>query len=59
MKWEVRQTNFMGGYDTVIPLPWKWMANLASVLISGWGGRGCTGEGCTAGCTFVARRDAE
>jgi len=56
LRWEVRQSNFMGGYDTVFMFPWKWMANILSWTLSK---RGCDGEGCTAGCTFVAREEAE
>ena len=56
MRWEVRQTNFMGGYDTVINTRWRWLARMVSRVLSK---SGCTGEGCTAGCTFVAREDIE
>lgn len=52
--WEIRQTNFMGGYDTHFTFRWRWVAATLSRLLSK---RGCTGEGCTAGCTFVARQE--
>jgi hypothetical protein len=54
--WEIRQTNFMGGYDTVIRFRWRWLARAISRVTSK---RGCTGEGCTAGCTYVAKEEVE
>ena len=54
MKWEVRQTNFMGGYDVLTSLPWRWLARVLSWVTSK---RGCTREGCTVGCTYVAREE--
>lgn len=54
--WEIRQTNFMGGYDTVVRLRWRWLARMISRVTSK---SGCTREGCTAGCTYVAKEEAE